>query len=192
MKKLPILTVTAVFALSAIALAAEETPNPHQAANTCLNTPCETRQCIAKCEQLCDSCHNFPKSAPDLSNPTAWNPTGVTINQVYPQLTEEGIIDLANVCKDCHGEKFAASHNHPVDIQYLPKLRENHLIESPKGPLLVCDSNQRCQVRCITCHNMHPPENEQQVNGLLRMNNAGSALCTSCHAIAGDSSSETH
>lgn len=186
MKKLPVLVLVAVFVVTAVSFAAEAPLSPHQEANTCLNTPCETQQCIAKCDQLCDSCHNFPKSAPDLSSSTVWNPSGATIDQVYPQLTEEEVFDLANICSDCHGERFLATHNHPVDIQYQPDTRENDLIEVPQGLLLVCDSTLQCQVRCVTCHKVHPSEEEgQQVSGLLRVNNAGSALCASCHTIAG-------
>ena len=167
-----------------------EAYNPHTAANECYTTTSESTEYLEECEQLCSSCHSTPIKDLDLSGSTEWNPNGVTLGQAYPEQTIKELIVLGDGCFDCHGEKFSAGHNHPVDIQYLPVSKENDLIESPEGPFLVCKAENDCQVRCVTCHDVHPSADEgQQVAGLLRMKNNSSALCASCHAIAGSSAS---
>lgn len=161
--------------------------NPHTMANKCIDTPCETDECVNRCELICDSCHSFPLINLDLTDPTVWNPDGKTLNDIYPSLTKKELFSLGDLCQDCHGEKHLSPDNHPVDIQYIADSRENDLAEEPDGTPLVCTSRNDCQIRCVSCHKVHPSEKSgQQIAGLLQVKNQGSALCASCHTIAGE------
>ncbi len=164
--------------------------NIHQKANKCINTPCETQECLDQCALLCDSCHGPPINNLNLSRPTGWNPNGQTLSEIYPDLTRESFSDISDVCNECHGKKTIHLDNHPVDIHYYSTslyTGEANLVEEPQGPLLVCenkDDKGSCIVRCVSCHKVHPSEKEgEQIAGLLRVNNFASALCISCHEV---------
>lgn len=163
----------------------EETYNPHKIANDCINTPCETEECLNQCELICDTCHAFPMANLDLTDPTVWNPEGQTLNDIYPKLTKKELFSLGDLCHDCHGEQHLQPQNHPVDIAYVPQFGVNDLTDEPTGTPLVCKSENDCQVRCVSCHKVHPSEEAgHQLAGMLQLANKGSALCASCHQTA--------
>lgn len=65
--------------------------------------------------------------------------------------------------------------DHPVEIRMLPQhgfRSASEITSLPLGP--------GGTVTCITCHD---PHNRQHLPGMLRMSNAGSALCLTCHIV---------
>jgi len=185
-------TVIFVLLTSAGASLAAETVNPHAAANECLTTPCETTECQEACDLVCASCHDDQHQPADFSLPTPWNPSGQELDKFYGKLTTPIQSNLYDICTKCHSGHFTPGVNHPVDIAYLPSLGENDLVLAPEGPLLVCAPGEDCKVRCVTCHALHPSENQgQQLAGLLRVRNQGSALCVSCHNKGGGTAAYT-
>ena len=194
MKKLLYVSVAFALATFPILLHAETVPleeeyNPHQEALACINTPCDDgdTECINECDLRCDSCHSDPVGMSGITiSYQEWLESDLSLSEVYSVYTEEIVVGLADICFDCHGGSFESPENHPVDIKYDPYVSEKDLKEFPQGLFLVCEdgqgANNDCQVRCVTCHKVHPIESEgQQIAGLLRMNNTQSALCESCH-----------
>ena len=90
----------------------------------------------------------------------------------------------ADLCVDCHEERFAQRENHPVEIVYDPDGSNANLKSTPVGPYLDCtvENGQYCLLRCVTCHKLHPNESDgNQLDGLLRVKTADSELCLRCH-----------
>ncbi|PLX81372.1 MAG: hypothetical protein C0615_00025 [Desulfuromonas sp.] len=187
MKEVSVLVVAIILVCLPQLVIAEENSeqtafDPHKEALECLYKPCETRECLNNCDLLCTNCHSTPKADFNLSTPATWNTEGTSLTEVYPNLTTEEIFGLADICYDCHGDRFVSPNNHPVDIPYPPKVINEDLDTEPKGPFLICSDTFKCQMRCVTCHEVHlNPTEEKQASALLRMANKASALCISCH-----------
>lgn len=91
-------------------------------------------------------------------------------------------------CTACH---FGASGTYPSKVwQIGPNLSDDHpvsvsyttaLTRDPTGfvanPVSVKLFGAGKDVECATCHDVHDPDN----GSFLRVNNAGSALCNTCH-----------
>lgn len=91
-------------------------------------------------------------------------------------------------CTACHfrnGNTYPArswrigpimSDDHPVSISYSAAIAKSPTTFNaiPQGVKLFGANNN---VECATCHDPHDPTN----GNFLRINNAGSALCNSCH-----------
>jgi hypothetical protein len=160
---------------------------PHASAQYCLThelTNQETEEC---CTATCLSCHPAPQNDPDLSGPTEWNSRDAVLADVYILLANTGDKGLADLCIDCHETRFIEKINHPVEIVYEPGKDTKGLIANPEGPKLVCVTSgsggaEGCLIRCVTCHKLHPVESEgNQLQGLLHVSSAESALCLRCH-----------
>ena len=68
--------------------------------------------------------------------------------------------------------------HHPVSFRYSDSLPNPELVPAPPGDLTFGASDE---VHCTTCHDPHDDRNGQ----FLSKDNRFSALCTSCHQIAG-------
>lgn len=191
MARTMLLAAVSIFALislcSHIALSADEEQwSLHKAAQQCNSQPCDTLECRIECDQVCANCHGLVIDV-DLSGVSEWNPTGTVIYEVYP--VDNTLINdfLKDTCMDCHQGHSEVVFNHPVEIAYPPEedMFSEPYNSSPDGPHLLCDaSEENCVMSCITCHKVHPSEDKgQQLIGLLRMSNEGSALCISCHVL---------
>lgn len=115
---------------------------------------------------MCLSCHDGSMAYDSLIN----NP-GVANNGVMTGTSAIGADGLAN--------------DHPISIEYDPSKDPNFapVTNGRVGglPLFVKDgqSGPATQVECSTCHDVHDPGN----GNFLRMSNAGSSLCLTCHAL---------
>lgn len=160
---------------------------PHPSANYCLAQEPATGQQQKCCLNVCLSCHSSPSDDPNLAGPTEWNSREQIIAYVYTTLASTEPNGLADLCIDCHNDRFMANLNHPVEIVYQGGEANIKLKANPEGVKLVCaadaaQNGEGCMLRCVTCHKLHPVESEgNQAHTLLRVNNAGSALCIRCH-----------
>jgi len=160
---------------------------PHASANYCNNHPWETKEIEDCCNATCLKCHPFHTDEPDLAGPTEWNGRGVVLAEVYIELAATENEGLADLCFNCHVERFLEKENHPVEIVYAPDVVEADFIEKPDGPYLVCETDEgggqeNCLLRCVTCHQLHAVDSEgNEVAGLLRVTSEHSALCLRCH-----------
>lgn len=68
------------------------------------------------------------------------------------------------------------SDDHPISISYSTSVANNPTAFNAT-PLVVKLFGINNNVECATCHDPHDPAN----GNFLRINNAGSALCNSCH-----------
>lgn len=156
----------AAFALLLVALpvaAAALSAEPHQAAHNCL------QKFSGECATVCLLCHRSPEESP----------------LEYLELTSKDG-DTA-LCGQCHEEKLVVetanrymlnnlpAGNHPSNVPY--DADKPGYASSPEGPKIFCNENRtRCTVQCSSCHDPHAISRD-----LLRVNNAGSKLCFSCH-----------
>lgn len=166
-KKVAGLTLPLLFILPVSQLDADDTV--HVVAASC-RLQYETQDMSVGCLRACANCHTgTPPAAP----------TG---------LYTSGDADM---CRGCHPDQAKEvgtalfllnivgtdGANHPVDIFYDPASSPHKLKNDPLGPLLFYDdSGDNPKVFCSTCHD---PMGLEPM--LLRVNNAGSALCLKCH-----------
>lgn len=168
-------------------LAVCDLAKPHTSANFCNNHPWDTPEIEDCCNATCLKCHPFHTDEPNLAGPTEWNSGGVVLADVYVELAATEIESLADLCFNCHEERFREKENHPVEIVYAPDVANADFIEKPEGPYLVCatdeaDEQTNCLLRCVTCHQLHAIDSEgNEVAGLLRVTSEQSALCLRCH-----------
>ena len=126
--------------------------------------------------QMCLSCHDGSMAYdslinnPGVSNPRANNP-GVKNRTIMTGPSAIGADGLAN--------------DHPISIEYDPS-KDPNFAPATNGrvgglPLFVKNgqSGPATQVECSTCHDVHDPGN----GSFLRMSNAGSNLCLTCHTL---------
>jgi len=71
------------------------------------------------------------------------------------------------------------SNDHPISLTYntIADSMFNSATGGKVGGTLPLYGNNNDQLECATCHNVHDNTNEP----FLRVNNTGSALCTTCH-----------
>lgn len=134
---------------------------------------------------LCLSCHDGTIAVDTINSPY---PAGTTTANYHFRMTTAG----PGTCGACHWENgptpLAAekrhgflgtdlSNDHPINMTYDnladPKLRPISWVTAAG---LKLDSLNR--VQCASCHDPHVP-NEK---AFLRISNAQSALCTTCHS----------
>lgn len=157
------LAAFALLLVAAPAVAAEPSSPLHQAAHTC------RQKFSAECATVCLLCHRSPEESP----------------LEYIELTA-GDGDAA-ICGQCHEAQLVVetanrymlnnlgSGNHPSNIPY-DESRPGYA-PSPQGAKIFCNENRtRCTVQCSSCHDPHAIARD-----LLRVDNAGSRLCFSCH-----------
>lgn len=120
--------------------------------------------------KLCLSCHDGTVALEAFGKNTAVTDTRVPVNFEVPRLDDAGNEDLRGT--------------HPISIVYddAADVNLNLAASTPIGTsgfiADVLDTNNRLQ--CSSCHDVH---NQESVAGtaLLRVDNAASALCLTCH-----------
>lgn len=143
--------------------AANPPPAPHAAAHTC------RQKFSAECATVCLLCHRSPEESP----------------LEYIELTAKD--GDAGLCGQCHekevvvetANRFMLNNlqggSHPSNVPY-DESRPG-FASTPQGAKIFCNENRtRCTVQCSSCHDPHAIARD-----LLRVNNAGSKLCFSCH-----------
>ena len=139
--------------------------NPHHEAYRCrINyTP--------DCDLICKQCHIPPYGRSPYLKVDVYSETDKPLCQ--PCHNEKGDVANPGYLLPGHGG------DHPTGMYYAPSRRpDTRLAPNPVGPKLFCDPHHdgRCKVMCSTCHD--PMANTKFLH---RKNNAGSALCFSCH-----------
>jgi len=123
---------------------------------------------------LCLSCHDGVVALDERINKTGSSSTGATLN-ITSALTGNKLNGINNPAS------FIARNlgdDHPISITY-DASKDSKFILPVDGKVgaLPLYGEAKDQVECGTCHNVHDPS----VAPFLRISNAGSALCLSCH-----------
>ena len=126
------------------------------------------------CTVVCESCHLM--EVPAIKNQTK-NSKSARTHETYPMLLPDAgeevnwnsVSLLQQACRNCHDE-ITENHenNHVIFIEYSGR----SFSDFKETDLKLFDD----YILCTTCHSPH-----QEHEALLRMSNAGSALCTNCH-----------
>lgn len=161
-------------------------PHMHTSANFCQEYDGDDESIKGCCTATCLGCHTNPADDADLRGQTTWKTILAVLSEIYKQDANTDPASLADLCLDCHDERFSERINHPVEIAYAAD-GSTELVANPEGPKLICaagveEGGQGCMLRCVTCHKVHPSEAAgNQVLGMLRVGSAGSELCLRCH-----------
>jgi predicted CXXCH cytochrome family protein len=127
--------------------------------NTMNVTPDDWGGSTANVSALCMSCHDGTVAVNSLYNPPNQGDTG----------TLYFVTGTANLGNDL-------SNDHPVEFSYTASISGGDTGLKTGGSVTALLIGGR--VTCASCHQVHDPTNIP----FLRVNNAGSALCTTCHA----------
>ncbi|SRR6266545_272031 len=124
----------------------------------------------AATSNLCLSCHDGTVSVLSMLNPP--NSGSPTVTAVAGRIDATGkIISAANVGTDLRDD-------HPVNFNYNTALATaDGGLKDPAATPAVAALLSSGKVQCTSCHEVHDPTNTP----FLRMSNAASALCTTCH-----------
>lgn len=118
----------------------------------------------------CLSCHDGTIGIDVITNPpnsSTATPTGRTLAQIYPT----GVDAFKNLGTDLRND-------HPISVVYDPTRDPMfNALATVKSAGLKFYGTGVDEVQCATCHNPHNKTNVP----FLRINNAGSALCLTCH-----------
>lgn len=120
---------------------------------------------------LCMSCHDGTVSVISMYN----NPNAGTPALVVGGL---GNIDASGFITGNANVGTNLSNDHPVNFAYTPVLAgtDGGLVD-PAGSPTITSWLSGGTVQCSSCHDVHDPANVP----FLRISNADSALCTTCH-----------
>jgi predicted CXXCH cytochrome family protein len=116
------------------------------------------------------SCHDGTVSVLSMYNPP--NSGTPTVSAIASRIDGTGrIISNSNV-------GTSLSDDHPVNFTYNTALAgADGGLKDPAGDAVVRGLLIGGTVQCSSCHNAHDPAN----GAFLRVSNAGSALCLTCH-----------